>query len=33
LLEFLDTKRDTTVKESLVYEKNQAEWRHNMSSR
>ena len=24
LLEFLDTKRDTTVKESLVYEKNQA---------
>ena len=25
LLEFLDTKRDTTVKEKLVYEKNQAE--------
>jgi hypothetical protein len=24
LLEFLDTKRDTTVKESLVYEKNEA---------
>jgi len=25
LLEFLDTKRDTTVKESLVYEKNQGD--------
>ena len=25
LLEFLDTKRDTTVKEKLVYEKNQGE--------
>jgi hypothetical protein len=25
LLEFLDTKRDTTIKESLVYEKNQTE--------